>query len=84
MVTSFDVEEHPLPEGQRPDAPVRIIGTDYFKTMGIPLRQGRAFNETDRFDSTPVVIVNERFASKYLPGTRRARKTDHAGLRRRR
>ena len=68
MVTSFDVEEHPLPEGQRPDAPVRIIGTNYFATMGIPLRQGRTFNETDRYDSTPVVIVNERFASKLFPG----------------
>lgn len=68
MVTSFDDEEHPLPEGQQPGAPVRMIGTDYFKTMGIPVRQGRAFNENDRFDSTPVVIVNERFANKFFPG----------------
>lgn len=68
MVTSFDVEEHPLPEGQRPGAPVRIIATDYFKTMGIPLRQGRAFDQTDRSDSTPVVIINERFAHKFFPG----------------
>jgi putative ABC transport system permease protein len=68
MVTSFDSEEHPLPEGQRPGAPVRIIATDYFKTMGIPLRKGRAFDQTDQSNSTPVVIVNERFASKFFPG----------------
>lgn len=68
MVTSFDMEEHPLPEGQRQGAPVRIIANDYFKTMGIPVRQGRVFNETDRMDSLPVVIVNERFASKFFPG----------------
>jgi putative ABC transport system permease protein len=68
MVTDFDVEEHPLPEGQRPGAPVRVIATDYFKTMGIPLRQGRGFDQTERFDSPPVVIVNERFASKFFPG----------------
>jgi putative ABC transport system permease protein len=68
MVTSFDMEEHPLPEGQRNGAPVRIIATDYFKTMGIPVRQGRVFNETDRFESRPVVIVNERFAQKFFPG----------------
>src|SRR5213076_2289121 len=68
MVTSFDVEEHPLPEGQRPGAPVRIIATDYFKTMGIPVRRGRVFDERDRFESAPVVIVNERFANKYFPG----------------
>jgi putative ABC transport system permease protein len=68
MVTDFDVEEHPLPEGQRPGAPVRVIATDYFKTMGIPLRQGRVFDQTERIDSPPVVIVNERFASKFFPG----------------
>jgi len=68
MVTSFDAEEHPLPDGQRPGAPVRMIGTDYFKTMGISLRQGRVFDERERFDSAPVVIVNERFANKFFPG----------------
>ncbi len=68
MVTSFDNADHPLPEGQRPDAPVRIIATDYFKTMGIPLRQGRVFDERDQLNSAPVVIVNERFAQKFFPG----------------
>ncbi len=68
MVTSFDMEEAPLPEGQRPGAPVRIIATDYFKTVGIPVRAGRVFNENDRFESAPVVIVNERFAAKFFPG----------------
>ncbi len=68
MVTDFDMADHPLPEGQRAGAPVRIIATDYFKTMGIAERQGRVFNENDRFDSPPVVIVNERFANKFYPG----------------
>src|SRR5205814_9870664 len=53
MVTTFDDAEHPLPDGQRPGAPVRIIATDYFRTMGIPIRQGRPFDQTDRFDSPP-------------------------------
>ncbi len=68
MVTSFDMEEHPLPDGQQNGAPVRIIATDYFRTMGIPLKQGRVFDENDRMDSPPVVIVNERFANKFYPG----------------
>ena len=68
MVTSFDNADRPLPEGQRPGAPVRLIGTDYFKTMAIPLRQGRVFDERDQFTSAPVVIVNERFAQKFFPG----------------
>jgi predicted permease len=68
LMTSFDIEQSPLPESQRPVAPVHIIATDYFKTMGIPIGRGRAFDERDRFDSPPVVIVNERFAQKYFPG----------------
>jgi putative ABC transport system permease protein len=35
--------------------------------MGIPILQGRGFDQTDRLDSRPVVIVNERFAEKYFP-----------------
>jgi putative ABC transport system permease protein len=68
MVSSFDIEEHPLPEGRQPSSPTRVAGIDYFKTMGIPLRQGRTFAETDTFKSTPVVIVNEKFAQKFFPG----------------
>jgi len=68
MVTDFDIAEHPLPEGQRADAPVSVAENDYFKTVGIPLRQGRVFNEHDTLDATPVVIVNELFARRFFPG----------------
>ena len=67
-VSSFDIEERPLPEGKQNDSPTRVAGLDYFKTMGIPVLQGRGFNETDQLKSNPVVIVNERFAQKFFPG----------------
>ena len=67
-VSSFDIEEHPAPEGQQPDSPHRIVGPDYFKTMGIPIKQGRGFEATDQFKSLPVVIVNEEFVHKFYPG----------------
>ncbi|MEY2498745.1 MAG: hypothetical protein QOD12_2301, partial [Verrucomicrobiota bacterium] len=67
-ISSFDIEENPAPEGQQPDSPMRIVGPDYFKTMGIPIRQGRGFEPTDQFKSMPVVIVNEHFAQKFFPG----------------
>jgi predicted permease len=67
-ISSFDIEEHPAPEGQQPDSPMRIVGSDYFKTMGIPIREGRGFEETDQFKSQPVVIVNEQFVQKFFPG----------------
>jgi predicted permease len=68
MVTSFDKADSPLPQGQRPAAPVRIIATDYFKAVGIPVRAGRVFDDRDQYTSIPVVIVNERFAQKFFPG----------------
>ena len=67
-VSSFDIEEDPHPKGRQPTSPTRIAGLDYFKTMGIPLLQGREFTETDKFDSAPICIVNERFAQKFFPG----------------
>jgi len=67
-ISSFDIEENPAPEGQQPDSPMRIVGPDYFKTMGIPVRQGRGFESTDQFKSLPVVIVNEQFVQKFFPG----------------
>jgi putative ABC transport system permease protein len=67
-ISSFDIEENPAAEGQQPDSPMRIVGPDYFKTMGISVRQGRGFEPTDQFRSLPVVIVNEQFAQKFFPG----------------
>jgi putative ABC transport system permease protein len=67
-VSSFDIEEHPMPEGQQPASPMRIVGSDYFKTMGVPVREGRGFEETDQLKSLPVVVVNEQFAQKFFPG----------------
>jgi predicted permease len=67
-VSSFDIEEHPQPEGRQPTSPTRVAGLDYFKTMGIPLLEGREFAETDKFESAPVVIVNQKFAQKFFPG----------------
>jgi predicted permease len=67
IVTSFDIEERPLPEGKQNSADNRVVGPDYFQTMGIPLLQGRTFAETDQLKSKPVMMINERFAQKYFP-----------------
>jgi hypothetical protein len=42
------------------------VTPDYFRTMGIALRQGRAFTEEDTFESPAVVIVNESFARRHF------------------
>jgi putative ABC transport system permease protein len=52
-------------EGQSSPAPVfnfAVVGAEYFQTMGIRLRSGRAFDRNDRRDSAPVAIVSEQAA----------------------
>src|SRR5947207_5319351 len=67
-LSSFDIEERPMTEGQQPDSRIHIVVPDYFKTMGIPVRQGRGIPETDQLKSLPVVVVNEQFVQKFFPG----------------
>jgi predicted permease len=45
-----------------------VVSPAYFQTMGIPLLQGRDFNDQDRPDSVPVAIVSQAFVSQYLRG----------------
>ncbi|MEJ7576809.1 MAG: ABC transporter permease [Pyrinomonadaceae bacterium] len=40
------------------------VGSDYFKTMGIPLVRGRDFKEQDTTSSPAVIIVNETLARR--------------------
>ena len=42
----------------------RYVEADYFRTLGIPLRRGRAFTAQDR----AAVIVNETMARRFWPG----------------
>ncbi|MGA2369922.1 MAG: ABC transporter permease [Candidatus Korobacteraceae bacterium] len=44
-----------------------IVSDDYFETIGVPIVEGRHFNDTDRENSERVAIVNERFAHNYYP-----------------
>jgi putative ABC transport system permease protein len=46
----------------------RAVGEDYFRTLQIPLLQGRAFNQGDTANSPEVAIVSESLARKYWPG----------------
>lgn len=44
-------------------AELRVVSPDYFRTMSIPVRNGRSFTEQDR----SVAIVNEAFARQFFP-----------------
>jgi putative ABC transport system permease protein len=67
--TDIDVQGQPLAPGATPPrVGWRIVGGDYFRTMGIPLRVGRVFAPTDRLEAAPVVVVNELMAKRIWPG----------------
>ena len=51
-----------------PETHYRMITPDYFKALGIQLREGRVFDATDRGGSAPVAIINETFARQYFAG----------------
>jgi predicted permease len=40
------------------------VGPDYFRIMGIPIQQGRAFLDSDRVGAPEVVILNENLARR--------------------
>ncbi len=46
----------------------RAISSQYFRTMQIPIVQGRAFSETDTAFATPVAIVSESVARAWWRG----------------
>jgi predicted permease len=44
-----------------------IVSPDYFRTLRIPLLEGRAFTESDTRDRPAVVIVNQELARRLWP-----------------
>ncbi len=52
----------PLPPNQEPIALASTVTPDYLKVMGIPLRRGRFFDEHDRGNSEPVLVIDENLA----------------------
>ncbi|HEV2861401.1 MAG TPA: ABC transporter permease [Pyrinomonadaceae bacterium] len=62
------VGQAPLPPGQGQSASARFVTPDYFRAQGVPLRAGRVFTEADKKGAPAVLVVNEAFARRYLPG----------------
>ena len=48
-------------------ASLRLISPDYFRTMAIPLRNGRTFETRDAKDPPDAVIINETLARRFWP-----------------
>jgi putative ABC transport system permease protein len=56
-----------IPAGQEPEISAHEVSPQYFQTMQIPLLSGRPFNEEDRANSEPVVVISRSMAEQYWP-----------------
>src|SRR5439155_17394446 len=66
--TDYQIEGRPVPaRGEAPNSDYHVVSGAYFKAMGIPLVRGRLFDDSDREDTTPVVLVNETLARRWWP-----------------
>jgi putative ABC transport system permease protein len=66
----LSIEGQPAPPSidQVPLVRFSLISNDYFRTFGIPVRQGRAFTNDDKSNSQPVAIVNETLVRRFFAG----------------
>jgi putative ABC transport system permease protein len=63
-----EVPGYEVPSGAaRPIVGLNYVTTDYFRTMGIQLLEGRSFIKADDEHSPWVAIVNEAMAKKFWP-----------------
>jgi putative ABC transport system permease protein len=67
-VWEFFIEGGPLlPNGGGQNTNFRRCTPDYFRTMSIPLLQGRLFTDRDTAESEQVVIINETLRRRFFP-----------------
>jgi putative ABC transport system permease protein len=66
--TNFSIEGRPdfAPE-EAVEVPVDSITPDYFRVMGVALRQGRFFDERDAATAPATVIINQSMADRFWP-----------------
>jgi predicted permease len=63
---SVSIEGYVHKPTEAPDPHMQFVSPDYFKTLGIPILEGRDFRPTDVRDAPKVCIVNERFARQFF------------------
>ena len=65
---SFSILGHPVPSPEnRPEAFINEVSPSYFRTLRIPLKKGRYFDERDTENAPWAVVISETLASKYFP-----------------
>jgi putative ABC transport system permease protein len=55
------------PGEEDPRAMFRTVSPGFFAALGVPILEGRDFNDTDRQQTEPVVIVSQSLAKRMFP-----------------
>jgi len=67
---AFNVVGRPVAQGSARDAARFVMATpDYFRTFGVQLVKGRAFDAHDSAGAPRVAVVNESFVKRYFKDT---------------
>jgi putative ABC transport system permease protein len=64
----FLIEGRPTEAGRRTITGANVASPGYFQTMGIPLLEGRTFQESDRPGAPVVAVVSAAMARQFWPG----------------
>jgi predicted permease len=64
----IDGHKAPNSEGEQGMIRMNNVGSDFFRTLGVPLLAGRDFTDADTQHSANAAIVSETFAKRFLPG----------------
>lgn len=63
-----ELDHKNAPSGKAPMADGRLASSGLVDALGIPMVRGRFFADDDTATSPVVVVVNQAFANRYLPG----------------
>jgi putative ABC transport system permease protein len=64
----FAIEGRPFDPSNLNSAGWQMVGANYFRTLGIPLVQGRDFTAQDTNENAPIVaVINEAMARRFWP-----------------
>ncbi len=73
--TAFDIELQFSADGhvrqpgeEDPRSQFRTVSPGYFASLGVPILEGRDFNDLDRANVEPVVIISQTLAQRMFPG----------------
>jgi predicted permease len=65
--TSVKIDGYTPRENEEVVIAYSTVGARYFATMGIPVRQGREYLDTDTLESPRVIVISEAMAKRYWP-----------------